>query len=467
MAIITKIGQAEHEINKRITGFFQSTKIGAILKKANAYKAKGIPVVQVMMYLVELAFTNRSMYMNILNGTNSAVFGKDVVYRFMKSVFINWSTYMLGLAMAVVKPLWESTGPERLCAIIFDDTMYERARSKKVELLARVCDHSDKGKQRFKKGFRLLTMGWTDGATFCPLMFRHLSSKEKKQRYNEANPDIDRRTVGYKARLQAMSKATDIVMHMLREAKKIGVPAKHVLFDSWFSYPSTMMAIKKLGYSVIARLKDTTKIKYLVNGTKMTLKEIYAANKKRPGRARYLLSTTVLLYDSEGGTLPARIVFVRERSKRKKWIAFVSTDMELDEGGILTLYGKRWDIEVFFKICKSYLKLGKEFQCLSYDSITAHTAVVMTRYVMLALDKRHSEDPRSLSQVFWHCCDEVADKDFAYVIDLILKALHEVLCENISLPESEISNLIDLFVDKISACFSRFFSKNKQIAALV
>ena len=250
---------------------------------------------------------------------------------------------------------------------------------------------------------------------------------------------------------------------MLKQAKKIGMPAKHVLFDSWFSYPSTMIAIKRLGYSVVGRLKDTTKIKYLVNGVKMTLKEIYAANKKRPGRARYLLSTAVLLYNAEGETIPARIVFVRERSNRKKWIAFASTDMTLDEEGILALYGKRWDIEVFFKICKSYLKLGKEFQCLSYDSITAHTAIVMTRYMILALDKRYSDDPRSLSQVFWHCCDEVADKDFTYALDIILEALHDFLHENISLPESEICNLIDLFVSKISTCFKRNLTKNKHL----
>ena len=129
MAIIAKSRQAEQEVNERISGFFQSTKLGEILKKANAYKSKGIPVIQVMMYLVQLAFTNRSMYMNILNGTNDSGFGKDVVYRFLKSTFVNWSTYMLGLAMALIKPLREATSADRLCAIIFDDTMFERARS--------------------------------------------------------------------------------------------------------------------------------------------------------------------------------------------------------------------------------------------------------------------------------------------------------------------------------------------------
>jgi hypothetical protein len=78
--------------------------IGKILQKSNAYKGKGTPVIRMMIYLVQLAFTNRSMYMNILNGTNTENFGKDVIYRFLKSTYVNWSTYMLSLAMKVICP---------------------------------------------------------------------------------------------------------------------------------------------------------------------------------------------------------------------------------------------------------------------------------------------------------------------------------------------------------------------------
>lgn len=60
----------------------------------------------------------------------------------------------------------------------------------------------------------------------------------------------------------------------------------------------------------------------------------------------------------------------------------ISTDMNLTEEEIIELYGKRWTIEVFFKICKSYLNLGSEFRRLSYDAITAHTVVVMVRYMI-------------------------------------------------------------------------------------
>jgi len=459
MSIEVEELEREDTLSKRIRAFFKEYRIGYLLKDANAYKGKGIPVLYVLMYLVQLVFTKKSMYMNILNGTNTVRFKKDVVYRLLNSTFIKWTTFLLALAMSVIGTILPLTSTDRLSALIVDDTMFERARSKKVELLARVHDHAEKGKQRFKRGFRLLTLGWSDGVTFIPLLFRHMSSKDPKQRYTEAKSDINKRSAGYKARQEAISKATDVLFEMLRQAKKAGVAAKHVLFDSWFSYPSTMMTIKKIGFFVVGRLKDTKNIMYLINGEKMTLKQIYNTHKKRRGRSRYLLSVEVLLYNSEGKTLPAQIVFVRDRNNRKKWIAFCTTDMSLTEEEVIQLYGKRWDIEVFFKVCKSYLNLAKEFQGLSYDSITAHTTVVMIRCIMLAIDKRQNEDPRSMGELFYLCYDELADHSFADVLAIILHCFHEALQDCLFLGDSIIRKLIDSFVVRLSACFIGFPSQ--------
>ena len=75
-----------------------------------------------------------------------------------------------------------------------------------------------------------------------------------------------------------------------------------------------------------------------------------------------MLSVIVTIANDKGDTLDAKIVFVRDRNNKKKWIAFISTDLDLTEEDIIALYGKRWSIEVFFKMCKSYLKLSKEFR---------------------------------------------------------------------------------------------------------
>jgi len=142
-------------------------------------------------------------------------------------------------------------------------------------------------------------------------------------------------------------------------------------------------------------------------------------------------------------------VYVRERKNKKNWIALISTDMSLSEEEIIQPYGKRWDIEVFFKISKSYIKLGKEFQCLSYNAVTAHTAVVFTRYMILALEKRKNEDPRALGELFFTCFDELADIQFSEALELILSLLREVLIEVLLLPDKLIEQIIESFIAKL------------------
>ena len=463
MSILLEMLSKKQEVEDRISGFFKRIKLVKILCAAGAYKAKGVPVMQIMLYLVSLVFTKKSMYMNMQNGTNNPGFGKDVVYRFLNCSFINWAEYLLKLAISVIKPIKVATSDDRLCALVVDDSMFERGRSKLVELLANVHDHAEKGKNKYKRGFSLLTLGWTDGATFIPLAFRHMSSADSKNRYNEIDPRIDKRSNGYKARLQAISTKPLVLFEMLKQAKKMKVPAKHVLFDSWFSWPSTMLEILKIGYHSVGMLKNMKTVKYMVNGAKMTLSEIYESHRKRPGKSKYLLSVEVQIYNDDGETAPFRIVFVRNHKNRKKWLALGTTDMTLDEETIIQLYGKRWDIEVFFKINKSYLNLSKEFQGLSYDLTTAHTAIVMTRYIILASDKRHNQDHRTMTELFHSSYDEMADVTFARAMALIMETLHVALHECIFLSETEICLIIDSFIDGISATFKDFFERNQSL----
>lgn len=436
-----------------ISCFCNEFSVGKALKKANAYKSTGTPVIHVFTYLLQLVYTKKSMYMNILNGTHDAGFARDVVYRFLNSPFINWSTFLLSLAISVISnKISGLTSDDRVSAMVIDDTLYSRSRSKHVELLANVHDHTGKG-PKFRRGFRQLTLAWTDGTSLIPLLFRHLSSENEKNRYNEINPNIDKRSCGYKARMQAISTGPRVLIQMLGQAVKAGVPSKHVLFDCWFSFPVTIIEITKLKLDVVARLKKSSKIKYMIGIEKNTLSQIYSSLKKRRGKSKYLLSVPVKIYNKENETIDARIVYVRDRHNKKNWIALISTDMNLSEEEIIQLYGKRWDIEVFFKICKSYLNLGAEFQGLSYDAITAHTAVVLTRYMILSLEKRKNEDPRALGELFFLCYDEVADIKFAEALELILSLLQNVLEEALFLTNNQISQLIDAFISKLPEHF--------------
>ena len=90
-------------------------------------------------------------------------------------------------------------------------------------------------------------------------------------------------------------------------------------------------------------------------------------------------------------------------NRSKQWLALLSTDLDLTEEEIVfcRIYGKRWDIEVFFKMNKSYLRLAKEFQGRSYDMMFAHTSLVFTRYLFLAMETRENKDQRTLGHLFY------------------------------------------------------------------
>ena len=442
---ITQDNQNDKQISKSIRRFFTRFHVSSALKAANAYKKKGTSAMEIFQYLFLLIFSNRSMYMNLISGRNTPSFSKDTVYRFMKMLQINWLRFTTILSARIIKDaIVPLDSKERANVLIIDDSMFERSRSKKVELLTKVYDHA---KHAYKFGFRMLTLGWSDGSTFLPVNSILLSSENKKNRINEAST-VDKRTVGYKRRLLSMQKGTLAMLELLKAAKTAEIPAKYVLFDSWFSSPSTLHSVKEIGYDVIGMVKKTPKMFFRYNGEDMSLISIYNKNKKRRGRSRYLLSVTVeVLKDDK--TIPAKVVYVRNRNKRNEYLCLISTDVNLDEEEIIRIYGKRWDIEVFFKVCKSYLNLSKECRSISYDAMTAHTAVVFTRYMMLSLESRESNDERSLGELFLYFSDEMSDITWIQAFQMLLQMFRTLLVDQMDLSDEKIDELVDAFMDAI------------------
>ena len=444
---ITQDNQNDNQISKSIRKFFIRFHLSSTLKAANAYKKKGISVTLIFQYLFLLIFTNRSMYMNLLIGKDIPDFGKDTVYRFMKMLQINWIRFTTVLSSRIIKDaIVPLDSEDRAHVLIIDDSMFERNRSKKVELLAKTYDHA---KHCYKFGFRMLTLGWSDGNTFLPVNGILLSTENKRNRINEAK-EVDKRTVGYKRRMLAVEKGTSAMLELLRAAKKAYIPARYVLFDSWFSSPSSLHSVKEIGYDVIAMVKKTPKMFFRYNGENMPLTRIYNKNKKRRGRSRYLLSVMVEVV-KDGKMIPAKVVYVRNKNKRNEYLCLISTDVSLSEDEIIRVYGKRWDIEVFFKVCKSYLHLSKECRSISYDAMTAHTAIVFTRYMMLSLESRESKDTRSMGELFLYFSDEMSDITWIQAFQMMLQMFRTLLADQIDISDEKIDELVDAFMDAIPA----------------
>ena len=448
MSIVSQKVKTENRFSLTVDNFFKMFSVGQLLKKSNAYKDKGIPCLLVFKVLFELVFTGKNLFMNYKAGNSDIPFARDVAYRFLNSIHINWQRFLYLLSAKVINHhIDRLTADDRVDAFVIDDSFYSRTRSKKVELLSWVKDHADGNKN--KKGFRMLTLGWTDGNSFIPVAFNLLSSANSKVCINPSKDAIDKRSVGFKRRQNALTASPESALYMLEQAVAAGIKAKYVLFDSWFSFPATIIKICKMNLNVIAMLKDTPKIYYIFNGEKKSLREIYRTVRKRRGRAKYLASVMVELHDKEGNHVPAKVVFVRDRRNKSKWLALISTDTGLPETEIIRIYCKRWDIEVFFKMCKSYLKLAKEFQGRSYDMMVAHTTIVFSRYIMLAVENRNNTDLRTIGALFYYCCDELEDIKFHEALQLIIEALKTALQEKLFLTKETINEFLDYFVTSL------------------
>ena len=210
----------------------------------------------------------------------------------------------------------------------------------------------------------------------------------------------------------------------------------------------TLHAVKALDYDVIGMVKKTPKMFFRYNNEDMPLTSIYKKNKKKRGRSKYLLSVMIEVV-KDGGVIPAKVVYVRNRNKKKDYLCLISTDISLNEEEIIRIYGKRWDTEVFFKVCKSYLNLSKECNALSYDALTAHTAVVFTRYMMLSLESREANDQRSMGEILLYFTDEMSDITWIQTFQMLLEMFRTILADNTELSEEKIDELVDAFMNTL------------------
>lgn len=441
----------ENEIDTTAQKFFKDLGISKLMKISNFTKTKGISCFQILRFIFSLVFTGKNLYRNLQMHRDEIPFGKDCVYRFLNNYHYNWRKLLFLIAQSVVHNyLSPLTDDKRVNVLIVDDSAYKRNRSKEVELLSRFKDHGD---NRYFKGFRMLTLGWSDGNSFVPLSFTQLAAEEEKQ-LCKINPSLDKRTIGYRRRKEAVEKSTDALMHLLEQAKSYRFPAEYLLFDSWFAFTSLIVKVKKYGLHTICMLKEFRSNRYTYEEERLSLGELYQKVEKRDCKEGIFASAIVGIgYGHAGEPIKARIIFIKDRGHKKEWLALLSTDLELLEEEIVRIYGKRWDIEVFFKTTKSFLKLAREFQGKSYDSMVAHTSIVFIRYIMLSLECRNSTDERSLGGMFFNCCDEIKDITLIESLRRILVILEDFLNQLSLLSEREVDDLMMKFFNSLPSCF--------------
>ncbi len=445
---IASKSQANIHVQSKIDDFFDRFRIGTLLHRCGVRKRHGHGVRSLTQAIFTLPFVGKNFYRGIVINEDVS-FGKDAAYQLLKATTYNWRRLLLSLGCRLHGFFNRLTDEKRETVLIIDDSPYDRSRSKLVELLSRVYDHST---GRFLKGFRMLTVCWSDGASCLPLDFSLLSSADAKKRLCDSQKVLDKRCCAHQRRKEATLKATGQLETMVKHILSAGIRAQYLLMDSWFTMPATVSALAQ-HIDVIGMVKKSSKIFYRYNGHRMHLMGIYGKLKKRRGRAKILASTLVQFKDGR----VAKLVFVRDKRK-KDWLALLTTDISLPDAEVVRIYGKRWDIEVFFKMAKQHLKLAKEIQCRDFDALIAHTSIVFMRYMFLAYQCRIETDHRTFGDLFYFCCDEVSDISFMQALYRILTLAVDQL-ENLgNFCEKTASAFFDAIMDTALQCVG--LSKN-------
>ena len=434
---------------------FRILNVSAKLPAVNRIvKAKDLLIDKIL-----LCFAMTSAFMMFKTDTFYGDYSKDTFYRFDLLPGANWERLQLETARNVILDIESEYSDNHTNALVFDDSLYQRTRGKSTQLCGRVYDHTD-GKHRL--GYRMMTGGWTNGDVFIPFAQALLTTRKEHLMVGPDDP-IDRRTTSGKRRALAKTKGTDVVLHMVKRAQKAGIPFGVVLFDTWFSNPTQLTELKATGTNVIAMIKKN-RTKYIWTdpetgeARKLDVKEIYSRNKKRRGRSRYLLSVNVMVTGSDGSSIPAKLVYARNHSNRKDWVCFVCTDMSLDEESILRTYMLRWNIEVYFKVSKCYLKLRTECHSTSYDAITAHMVVVAIRYMILVVARCKSADNLSIGELFYGIQREIMNEFLNCTLVLILDTLLESVRQYFGATEAQINELVAIFISKLPQEWQQRFS---------
>jgi hypothetical protein len=402
--------QEAKRLHDRISSFLEDFKVGTLLGNSGIRKLRGAKPLPVFSAIFILPFGGNNFSRGIVQNRELG-FQKDSAYEFLKNPRYNWRAFLLSLVTVVVRFMNVLTSEQREKVLIIDDSTYDRSRSKVVELLAWVHDHNA---GRSLKGFKLLTLGWSDGVSFLPLDFILCSSTKVSKRLQGIKKEVDKRSCGYKRRLEAMAKSTGHLETMVKRVLARGIRADYLLMDSWFAFPALLATLGK-HLPVICMGKDLPKIFYRHKGQWLTLGRLFAKLKKRPGKARILASVIVETKKEQ----KIKIVFVRHRHKRQ-WLAILSTKVDLADEDIVRIYGKRWDIEVCFKMMKHYLNLERETQLRDFDGIIGHITIVMSRYVFLAFEQRCHDDPRTLGTLFFACSEERRDLSLVEAMQRLL-----------------------------------------------
>ena len=141
-------------------------------------------------------------------------------------------------------------------------------------------------------------------------------------------------------------------------------------------------------------------------------------------RNHYLYSSIVEA-QYHGHSFLLKLVFVSNRGSKNKYLVLATTQTKLRPEEIVQLYGRRWQIETYFKTSKQYLALDKS-QVQSYDGQCGYIAITAITYDLLAWQERQNTDDKIIGDLFYLMNESLPDIKFIDALVYLILELKEL-----------------------------------------
>jgi hypothetical protein len=389
----------ENETISRIQQFMQPFALGVTLKNYSQIKQKGYSLTEVLIWLCTIQAMGLSIYQATRQEFSNLILcgEKCVYYRLLENQRINWRGLYRRILLKyyeIVKSKGEELEKGTIRCFIIDDTLIEKT-GKFIEGVTKVYDHVT---HKSVLGLKMLVLGYWDGLNFLGVDFtvHHelgknnkggLTTKEQRQQHTKVR-EKDSCTAQRKKELDESK--IDAAIKMLKRADKLGLFVDYVLTDSWFTCIELIKVVRTmlkgtvhfLGMVVMNRHKFEYNGKLYTTSGLIALLERKSSHYSRKFKCRYI----DVLVHYQG--VEFRLFLIKYGTKGK-FRAVLTTNVKLNFIEMMDIYKIRWSIEVFFKECKQYLKLGK-YQSTNFDGQIASLTITMITHTVLTLEKRFS-----------------------------------------------------------------------------
>jgi hypothetical protein len=289
-------------------------------------------------------------------------------------------------------------------------------------------------------GFKMLTLGYWDGKSLITADFslhREAGSKGNPDSYRDGMSEKELKAQYSKKRTKDQpaqkrvweldQKKTDVAISMLKRAVKNGLAASYVLMDSWFVNDGIIKAARSIknGALHVLGMCKMDKRKYMIAEKELNAAQIITRYERKKGhysrkyKSHYF--TVTALYKGE----TVKLFFIKYGNARN-WTLLLGTDLSLDFVKALELYQVRWSIEVLFKECKQYLRLGKA-QNTDFDGQIADATLTLITHTVLSLQKRFGAY-ETMGELFRETGQHLIELTFwERILNVLVRLLHQLL----------------------------------------